>query len=114
MDKLPSLWPMAVCAQGTVDNGNNDGEILPNIPACMLTWDQMWDWDSNLPFSNEISNSVKDGTEKPKPLLLYNTLLFYKIPTSSTASKSVEYIASLITNMTPVIKLAQPIYNQAV
>ena len=49
-DKLPSLWPLVVCSQGTVGNGNNGSEILPNIPASVLTGDQMWDCDFNLPF----------------------------------------------------------------
>lgn len=42
-DKLPSIWPMAVCTQGTVDSDDN-GEILPNISGSMITWNQMWPW----------------------------------------------------------------------
>lgn len=113
-DKLPSLWPLVVCSQGTVGNGNNDSEILPNIPVSVLTGDQKWDCDSNLPFSIKNSNSIKGGTEKLRPLLVFCTLLFHKVPFLSTPYKPVEYVASLITIMTPVIKLIQLNYNQAV
>lgn len=64
-------------------------------------------------FLNEISSLIKEGTEKLRPLLLYSTLLFYKVSTSSTPSKSVEYPAILITNMTPKNKWAQLICNAA-
>lgn len=82
--------------------------LIPQVPCLLET---NCEHDSNPPFSNEIPNSIMDGTGKPRHLLLCGTLLFYKVPTSSTPSKSVEYPAGLITNMIPVIKLAQPIYH---
>jgi hypothetical protein len=59
-----SLSPVSH-AQGIVDNGNNDAIPPPTPTASKLTWGQMWDCDSNPPFSRKISNSVADGAEKP-------------------------------------------------